>query len=322
MDAFKSVDDKNLKKVYRSDGQGDWLKWRSGEGKKAQGTVKTNQYKRARHTPAFPKIGTNAAPDDASNFQVGSHDDVLVPENVVRKKHRHWREVLMEKEAEEKKRRESTEVDAKEEQVSPQLPQSQPQSQSLPPGWHKMTEPETGNLYYFNSNTGETSTTLPNSQEQDLQTEPQQQFIPAESYSGSKEGFVFKAGDLGLGYYADKRSQPQDTAKEPVHIPPPPPPIDPMIGTTLQPNERREPAAALTPKKLAKRKAKYGESLMDVVTRSLSEYAASHPALRPAPVQSGQQSATNPAPPSMRHPAGRAVPPPRPPPIQWQTLRK
>ena len=336
MDAFKSVDSKNLKKVYRSDGQGDWHRWRSGEGKNAAGTVKSNQYKRARHAPAFPKIGTNSAPDDASNLHVGAHDQVLIPENVARKKHRHWREELMEKEAEEKKQMQeqaqvavSGKVSEVEENKAKPLVNAVNEDDNgkrlaLPAGWHEMKEPDSGNVYYFNASTGETATSRPT-----LNTEPS--FIDAKQFQGSKPGYVFHVGDAGLGYYKDRdhESVPnaatgedsqkvKDKDKEPVRD------VDPMIGTTLQPMDRAEPAPVVSSKKMKKKRAQYGETLMDVVTRSLSEYSAKHhpailPQSQPKPRNNLAVNAGSPLPAAWLR---RAVPPPRPPPIQWQVLRK
>ena len=43
----------------------------------------------------------------------------------------------------------------------------------------------------------------------------EQDYIPASNFSGSKPGYVFKTGDMGLGYYLDKfRGTPPDDTNE------------------------------------------------------------------------------------------------------------
>eukprot|EP00803_Ostreobium_quekettii_P008701 evm.model.scf_1651.1 EVM.evm.TU.scf_1651.1 scf_1651:3498-4529(-) len=39
-------------------------------------------------------------------------------------------------------------------------------------------------------------------------------FVPSEAFKGGREGFVFKAGDRGLGYYADGPGRPVERGEE------------------------------------------------------------------------------------------------------------
>lgn len=294
MEAFKSVDEKNLKKVFRSDGQGDWHRWKTGDAKTAEGISKSSHYKRARHAPSFPKIGTNSAPDDKTNFEVGEHDEVLIPQNIAKKKFHHWREAMAHGEAE------KIQNAPKKKPTPAKADGAQEEKTSLPAGWHEMVEPDTDKKYYFHDATGETRSSPPPVADNN----GRKAFISAGKFDGKREGYYFGSGQSGIGYYLDiKLAQPEE--------------IDPMIGTTMQPLEKKEvvPIVTMSSKKIAKRRAEYGASLMEVIARSISEHAKKHPALHP-------KGATPPVVVKQVKPSKKGVAPPRPPPIEWQTLRK
>ena len=49
--------------------------------------------------------------------------------------------------------------------------------------------------YYLNSRNKEKKVEI---------VEENLEFIPSDTFSGAKEGYVFKNGDMGIGYYIDK----------------------------------------------------------------------------------------------------------------------
>merc|ERR1719171_342543 len=49
-------------------------------------------------------------------------------------------------------------------------------------------------------------------------TENIRKFLPAESFTGYREGFYFTNGEKGLGYYLDKREAPERIVQEPTKV--------------------------------------------------------------------------------------------------------
>uniref|UniRef100_A0A6S8EDI8 WW domain-containing protein n=1 Tax=Aplanochytrium stocchinoi TaxID=215587 RepID=A0A6S8EDI8_9STRA len=289
MDAFKSVDEKNLNKVYRSDGQSDWMKWNQGaEGKNQQAKAKGGVYKKSRHTPAFPKLGTSTNTDarDDSNYKVGWHEKVLVPElETDRKKHVNRAKEHLQKEEEKerelielKRKRQESQSDAGESLIQSKIPKL-----NLPPGWVSLVEPDTGKEYYFNQSTGETKYTHPaaNQTVDNLQPGKDKQpivtgtssFILSKDFAGAKPGYVFKRGSRGVGYYPDTEPKSISVVRTGVS--------GAKISTTSVP----DPGNTMTKTKTKMKKNNknihnsnpqqtYAASLMDVASNALSKFHA------------------------------------------------
>ncbi|KAL3136817.1 hypothetical protein ABBQ38_005530 [Trebouxia sp. C0009 RCD-2024] len=90
---------------------------------------------------------------------------------------------------------------------------------SLPPGWAAAKDPNSGQKYYFNTATGQTQWTKPSSSSAPAasasvsaaaSTAP---FIAADAFSGPRQGYVYKQGSQGTGYY-------KDTGPMAVQVPP------------------------------------------------------------------------------------------------------
>lgn len=102
----------------------------------------------------------------------------------------------------------------------------------LPPGWSEAKDPRSGATYFFNASTGQTQWDRPVAapwqqpgagaaatahaaaaaaaappaalQAQQVQQAEQPMYLPAMQFGGAREGYVFKTGPSGLGYYLDR----------------------------------------------------------------------------------------------------------------------
>eukprot|EP00516_Mucochytrium_quahogii_P010049 CAMPEP_0203770746 /NCGR_PEP_ID=MMETSP0099_2-20121227/3014_1 /ASSEMBLY_ACC=CAM_ASM_000209 /TAXON_ID=96639 /ORGANISM=" , Strain NY0313808BC1" /LENGTH=306 /DNA_ID=CAMNT_0050667981 /DNA_START=564 /DNA_END=1481 /DNA_ORIENTATION=+ len=173
MDAFRSVDATASKTVYKVDTQKDWQEWREDRGKSAYTGKNSGVYGSTRHTPQFPKLGGfNAGSADQSNLHVGLHDKVHAPDTVRDKKR-------------------------KSDQVEEVVTVKDVPGEGK---WTELVKPDTGETYYFNQVTGESTDKRP-----DLFAiqYAEVDFEPCESFDGARVGFVFKKGSQGTGYYRD-----------------------------------------------------------------------------------------------------------------------
>ncbi|KAL3158078.1 hypothetical protein ABBQ32_011684 [Trebouxia sp. C0010 RCD-2024] len=92
---------------------------------------------------------------------------------------------------------------------------------SLPPGWAAAKDPNSGQKYYFNTATGQTQWTKPSSSSAPAATPSASlsaaastaPFIAADAFSGPRQGYVYKQGSQGTGYY-------KDTGPMAVQVPP------------------------------------------------------------------------------------------------------
>jgi len=110
----------------------------------------------------------------------------------------------------------------------PPSPKRSCQEAPLPAGWDEAFDPTYRQTYYYNSQTGERSWTKPgqtplptnwyegidqnsgyvyyyNPVEQITQWQPP--FYPSAEFCGDSPGYVFKKGELGLGYYSEARQE-------------------------------------------------------------------------------------------------------------------
>jgi len=311
MEAFKAVDQKNLNKVYQGDGQSDWLNWKAGEKKS-----KSAAYKNSRHIPAFPKLGTRTNTDakDDSNYQVGAHDRVLAPSEIaVKPKNLYGAKEHLKRE--EEKEREIRELKRKREE-----------DEIAREKFQKLQSNSTDNNYSRVDAQHQTST-----------ARSQHEFIPSESFKGMKEGYAFKTGSKGLGYYSEVSPSTKDE----------------NIGSGSGANTPVLVEAKKPKRKLPKRRAQdvYAASLMDVAANAISNLQAQQkqslpntlspnrtrsinypvPLRAPPPDRSSTSQVRMPRPPQTQpaeSSAGKTfmpVPPPQPPPAipsnEWKTLR-
>ncbi|KAK9901716.1 hypothetical protein WJX75_009929 [Coccomyxa subellipsoidea] len=77
-------------------------------------------------------------------------------------------------------------------------PPPKPSGSQLPPGWSEAADPGTGLPYYFNAATGQTQWEHPTAA-----AGLSGPFVPSATFTGRAEGYVFKMGSKGLGYYQD-----------------------------------------------------------------------------------------------------------------------
>ncbi|GMH45421.1 hypothetical protein BSKO_13378 [Bryopsis sp. KO-2023] len=71
----------------------------------------------------------------------------------------------------------------------------------LPQGWYSGKDPKSGKPYYYHPESLRSQWHFPTPIPPAL--EAPKQFIPSQAFQGPRQGFVFKAGDQGLGYYSD-----------------------------------------------------------------------------------------------------------------------
>ena len=176
MEAFKAVDGAISKPVHQTDAQGDWRSFRSSDKGKKTGDKRSYE---SRTVPHFPRLGGAAASGDVSHYDVGfgnSEKDVTPAASS---------DPLVSGEDENRR--------AKRPRNSAAKPQSSPSSSE----WEKLMGPKDGKVYYFHRASGKVS------------EYEKEGFIPSACWSGPKEGFAFKTGEHGTGYYAEKAANPR-----------------------------------------------------------------------------------------------------------------
>ena len=75
----------------------------------------------------------------------------------------------------------------------------------LPPGWTRQVDAAQGAIYYAHSS-GETTWDRPAADSDPPRQPPEAAaaFAASAAFAGSRPGCVFKKGDQGVGYYADR----------------------------------------------------------------------------------------------------------------------